>query len=318
MWYLSAATHEHVAGRFETRFAGIKALLDAKVALPDALRSEYGRLTAASSMETATSLDEDDEDEDEAEVEPAAPAAASPADDVLASNKKILRRGKTSVHKMILAFQRAQSLSWTYRSAQSAEVSKALAPQKLKIVHLKIFRSEQHHGTLARLQSLNIDENDFEPGLWRLALRRFAFDLRGMKRQLGDKNIMVVALRDKHVVGFLLMSTVNNRLTQNPAELDGCITWEVNITSVSEKQRRIGIGAQIAKKIILIVQRMLDEDTPLGYLLVKSTPEAQKFWKAMGFSKERPFALVEATPYMETSLDNAGYNYYMELEWDAE
>ena len=188
---------------------------------------------------------------------------------------------------------------------------------KASTIHLKVFTSGQI-GALERLKTLHMHaESSFEPGLWHLALRRFNFDLGGMQRRASDKNVMIVALQNKYVIGFLLMSSANSRLSPNPKiELNGCITFEVNITSVSEKHRRGGIGRQIANKMLTVVGRLLNEETSIGFVLLKSTPNARTFWENIGFSRGYPDDLIESAAHMKTTLEYAGYDYYIQVWYD--
>ena len=190
--------------------------------------------------------------------------------------------------------------------------------KQVPISNLKVFTSN-HPSASSRLKELKLHDDDcFEPRLWQRALGRFNFELRGQKkREQGDENIMIVALQNKKVVGFLHMSTVNNRLSKRPhIELDGCITFEVNYTSVSEQRRRGGIGTRIAEKTVAVVRRHLDEETPIGFILLQSAPNARAFWESVGFVEGYPDDLIDATPHMESTLDNAKYTHNMEVLWE--
>ena len=80
-WKLWAATHEHFIGRAETRFSGLKELVDAKVTLPDALETEYKRMISARSASNAISLIDDSDDDDDADYDAIGGARGNPRSD---------------------------------------------------------------------------------------------------------------------------------------------------------------------------------------------------------------------------------------------
>lgn len=181
----------------------------------------------------------------------------------------------------------------------------------------EVFDSNQHDA-LARLETLKLhDECSFEPGLWQLALTRFNFELKGMERRAEDNNVIIVALENGCVIGFLLMSTANSRLSPTPKiELHGCITFEVNITFVAKERRRLGIGMNIANEMLTVVQDLLDDETPLGFVLLKSTQNAREFWRKVGFSRGYPHDLIESASHMKHTLEYAGYDHYIQMWYD--
>lgn len=198
-----------------------------------------------------------------------------------------------------------------YRASQLIE-DRATLP--IKIGNLKIYKSNQP-GALDRLKTFKVSI-DHEPGLWGLALQRFNFELKGQKQpteEEEDVNVMIVALHEKVVVGFLLFSTANSRLSRRPKiDLNGCITFEVNITSVATTMQGNNIGKRLAGKVLEVVNSYLNEETPLGFVLLKSTPWAQGFWEGIGFKQGFPPALG----HIQSALNNAGYEYHVELQYE--
>jgi GNAT superfamily N-acetyltransferase len=181
----------------------------------------------------------------------------------------------------------------------------------------EVFDSNQHDA-LARLETLKLhDECSFEPELWQLALTRFNFELKGMERREEDNNVIIVALENGCVIGFLLMSTANSRLSPKPKiELRGCITFEVNITFVAKERRRRGIGMNIANEMLTVVQDLLDDETSIGFVLLKSTQNAREFWRKVGFSQGYPDDLIESVSHMKHTLEYAGYDHYIQMWYD--